>query len=70
MEGVARGTNWTVIFLVAGAGGLLWWLAKHGYLSKWILARLMTPAPVVKPAEPARANGEGAPKQIGKSEKD
>ena len=32
VEGVARGTNWTVIFLAAGAVGLLWWLAKHGYL--------------------------------------
>jgi len=32
--GGGAGAPLTVIFLAVGAGGLLLWLAKHGYLSK------------------------------------
>jgi hypothetical protein len=57
VEGVARSTNWTLIFLAAGATGLFLWLLTHGYLSKWLRHEQKPPAVKEKAAAPVGVNG-------------
>ena len=53
---VARGTNWTIIFLAAGAAGLGLVAVRYFQLGRWIRARLKPRRDATPPAPPSAMN--------------